>query len=91
MNNQISIKEQFAEAQRILDRIRAIHEQEDELQVFFFTFRPLPHSLLRKNWLFNFFFAVYMPLAQGDVIKEDYLLNMTVKIGLFNLLQVSSG
>lgn len=89
MNNQISIKEQFAEAQRILDRIRAIHEQEDELQ-FFFTFRPLPHSLLRKNWLFNFF-AVYMPLAQGDVIKEDYLLNMTVKIGLFNLLQVWSG
>lgn len=90
MSNQISIKEQFAEAQRILDRIRAIHEQEDELQVFFFTFRPLPHSLLRKNWLFNCF-AVYMPLAQGDVIKEDYLLNMTVKIGLFNLLQVSSG
>lgn len=90
MSNQISIKEQFAEAQRILDSIRAIHEQEDELQVFFFTFRPLPHSLLRKNWLFNFV-AVYMPLAQGDVIKEDYLLNMTVKIGLFNLLQVSSG
>lgn len=89
MSNQISIKEKFAEAQRILDRIRAIHEQEDELQVFF-TFRPLPHSLLRKNWLFNFF-AVYMPLAQEDVIKEDYLLNMTVKIGLFNLLQVWSG
>lgn len=89
MSNQISIKEQFAEAQRILDSIRAIHEQEDELQ-FFFTFRPLPHSLLRKNWLFNFV-AVYMPLAQGDVIKEDCLLNMTVKIGLFNLLQVWSG
>lgn len=31
MSNQISIKQQFAEAQRILDRIRAIHDEDDEL------------------------------------------------------------
>lgn len=90
MSNQISIKEQFAEAQRILDRIRAIHDEEDELQIIFFHFQSSP-SFSPPEVLAVYFFAVYMPPAQGDVIKEEYQLNMTVKIGLFNLLQVWSG